>query len=89
MTSRKGPRRLISSAEVDRRVPYSRVHRWRLEQLPPEKDPFPRRIPIGENRIAYDEDEVQAWIERRIRKSTKIAGPRAKRTPLVDDWEAG
>jgi len=49
-------------------------HIWRLEQ----RDGFPKRIPIGENRIAWDEAEVNAWIESRIRagKDKNIASPR-------------
>jgi prophage regulatory protein len=64
----KGPRRLIRRDELQRRVPYSMVHIWRLEQ----RGTFPRRIPIGENRVAWDEGEVDAWIENRIRTGHKI-----------------
>ena len=73
------PRRLIRRDEVKRRVPYSFTHIWRLEQLPEDQDPFPRRIAIGENRVGWDEAEVDAWIERRIRDGRKIASPAARR----------
>ena len=66
------PRRLISSAEVDNRVPYSRTHRWRLEQ----RDEFPKRVTIGQNRVAWWEDEIGQWIADRIRAGRKIASPR-------------
>jgi prophage regulatory protein len=67
-------RRLIRRDELKRRVPYSLTHVWRLEQ----QGEFPRRITIGENRVAWDEAEVEAWIEARIRagKDKKIASPR-------------
>jgi prophage regulatory protein len=67
-------RRLIRRDELKRRVPYSLTHVWRLEQ----QGEFPRRITIGENRVAWDEAEVDAWIEARIRagKDKKIASPR-------------
>jgi predicted DNA-binding transcriptional regulator AlpA len=70
------PRRLIRRAELKRRVPFSLVHIWRLEQLPSEEDPFPKRIVIGPNSVAWDEAAVDAWLERRIRAARKIKSPR-------------
>jgi prophage regulatory protein len=82
----KGPRRLIRRDELQHRVPYSMVHIWRLEQ----RGAFPRRIPIGENRVAWDEDEVEAWIEDRIRAGHKIVAPRRRNPPtLVSSDEEG
>src|SRR5215469_16148856 len=81
MVRRKGepmspsiPRRLIRRDELKRRVPYSLTHVWRLER----RGQFPKRIVIGENRVARDEAEVDALIEARIRagKDTKLASPR-------------
>jgi prophage regulatory protein len=68
------PRRLIRRDELKRRVPYSLTHVWRLER----RGQFPKRIVIGENRVAWDEAEVDAWIEARIRagKDRKLASPR-------------
>jgi predicted DNA-binding transcriptional regulator AlpA len=40
---------------------------------------FPQRVTLGENRVAWWEDEVDAWIESRIRAGRKIAGPRRVR----------
>jgi prophage regulatory protein len=73
------PRRLISGAEVRRRVPYSNVQLWRLEK----RGEFPQRIPIGDNRSAYDEGEIDAWIEDRVRNRgrRKIASPSRHRLP--------
>jgi prophage regulatory protein len=79
MKSKQSPRRLIRRDELQRRVPYSMVHIWRLEH----RGEFPKRIPIGENRVAWDEAEVEAWLEDRIRASGKILGPRAKRMPTT------
>jgi predicted DNA-binding transcriptional regulator AlpA len=43
---------------------------------------FPKRIVIGENRVAWDEAEVDAWIEARIRagRDKKLASPRKAAT---------
>jgi len=71
----EGQRRLIGRDELRRRVPYSMVHLWRLEQ----RGDFPKRIPIGENRVAWDEAEVDQWIADRIRSGRKIQSPSRKR----------
>jgi len=39
------PRRLLTNAELDEIVPYSRTHRWRLEKA----GQFPSRVTLGEN----------------------------------------
>jgi prophage regulatory protein len=85
MTTKPRPRRLILRAELKRRVPYSMVHVWRLEQLEEDQDPFPKRITIGPNRVAWDELAVDQWIERRIRAGRKIASPR--RPPATSEAE--
>jgi prophage regulatory protein len=68
------PRRLIRRDELKRRVPYSLTHVWRLER----RNQFPKRIVIGENRVAWDSNEVDAWIEARIRagKGKTLRSPR-------------
>lgn len=53
---------LILSAEISELIPYSQNHLRRLEA----KGQFPKRIRIGENRVAWVEAEVEAWIEERI-----------------------
>jgi len=68
----KPQRRLIRRDELQRRVPYSLIHIWRLEQ----RGEFPCRIPIGPNRVAWDSDAVDEWIANRIRTAGKIAPPR-------------
>jgi len=78
------PLRLIGSAELRRRVPFSLSTIWRLEQLPADEDPFPKRIALSENRAAWDEDAVNAWLERRIRNGRKIAPPRKRKSAGSD-----
>jgi predicted DNA-binding transcriptional regulator AlpA len=74
-------RHLISGAEVSKLVPYSNAHRWRLEQ----RGEFPRRIPIGPNRSAYVAEEVDQWIEQRIRSGRKIASPSRHKSAAISD----
>jgi prophage regulatory protein len=54
---------LIKRAELQRLVPFSMVHIWRLEK----RDEFPRRVQLGPTSVAWYLDEVQGWIESRIR----------------------
>jgi prophage regulatory protein len=56
-------RRLIRRAELQRKIPFSMVHVWRLEK----RGEFPKRVSIGPNAVAWFVDEVEAWIEGRIR----------------------
>jgi prophage regulatory protein len=53
---------LILSAEISELIPYSQNHLRRLEA----KGQFPKRIRIGENRVAWLKDEIDSWIEERI-----------------------
>jgi prophage regulatory protein len=53
--------RIIRAAERRRRVPFSDMHIWRLEQA----GKFPKRIKLGDRRVGWDLDEVIAWIESR------------------------
>ena len=53
---------LILSAKISELIPYSQNHLRRLEA----KGQFPKRIRIGENRIAWLKDEVDSWIEERV-----------------------
>jgi prophage regulatory protein len=61
-------RRLIRRAEVQRRIPFSMVHIWRLEKA----RQFPRRLSIGPNAVAWFADEVDQWIESRIRAPGRV-----------------
>lgn len=54
---------LIRRRELRRRVPYSDVHIWRLERT----GLFPSRVQLGPRSVAWYEDEVTEWCEKRIR----------------------
>jgi len=56
--------RFLDSAELEEKVPYSRVHIWRLERA----GLFPKRIKIGPGRVAWDEDEVDEWLREKLRQ---------------------
>ena len=53
---------LILSTEISELIPYSQNHLRRLEA----KGQFPKRIRIGENRVAWLRAEVDNWIEARV-----------------------
>lgn len=57
--------RLISRAEVLNRTSISQPTLWRME----DRGEFPRSVRITKNRVAYNEEEVDAWIESRIKES--------------------
>jgi prophage regulatory protein len=52
----------VSFKSLKGRVPFSRAHLIRLEQ----DGKFPRRVKLGECRVAWIEAEVDEWIENRI-----------------------
>jgi len=76
------PRRLLTNAELDEIVPYSRTHRWRLEKA----GQFPSRVTLGENRVCWWQDEIQDWIDNRVRAGHRIQSPR-RRTPTTNGGE--
>lgn len=43
-------------------VPFSRQHILRLEK----RGRFPRRIHLGDNRVAWLSSEIQEWIAARV-----------------------
>jgi prophage regulatory protein len=55
--------RIIRLDEVTRKVSYSGMHIWRLEQ----RNKFPRRVQIGPNSVGWIESEIDEWIASRIR----------------------
>lgn len=56
--------KLIDWKELSQRVPYSRQHILRLEKA----GRFPLRVRIGDHRIAWVADEVDAWVQSHIDK---------------------
>ncbi len=69
-------RRIIRRAELQRLVPFSAVHIWRLEH----RGEFPLRVQLGPNSVGWYADEVARWIELRIR-----AGGRAPKRGATPD----
>jgi prophage regulatory protein len=56
-------------------VLYSNVHLLRKEA----EGTFPKRIRLGENRIGWLEDEIDAWIDARAADRSRVA-PKPKLT---------
>ena len=57
-------KRLVSKKELKTvlGIPYSHQHIARLEKA----GQFPKRIRLGQNRVAWMQSEVEAWIEERL-----------------------
>lgn len=53
---------LLRRKQVQERVNLSRSELYRLMGV----GRFPRSIPLGERAIAWDADEIEAWIQARI-----------------------
>ena len=51
-------RRIIRRAELQRLVPFSAVHIWRLEH----RGEFPLRVQLGPNSVGWYADEVARWV---------------------------
>ncbi len=75
--------RLISAPERRELVPYSDMHVWRLER----DGKFPRRIPLGANRVGWSLREVQEWIE--DRKAGRLDALEQRRKKRQDHQPAG
>jgi prophage regulatory protein len=62
---------MLAYPELDelKGIRYSRAHLWKLER----KGKFPRRIALGENAIAWDEEEIDAYLE--AKKAARPALP--------------
>ena len=54
--------RLLRKKEAAAKVGYHPVHLMRLAHA----GKFPRPVRLGENAVAFVEDEVDAWIEAKI-----------------------
>lgn len=54
--------KLLSKKEVCHRTTYSRAHLDRLEA----EGRFPKRVRLGQARVAWVEEEVKEWIASRI-----------------------
>jgi len=64
------PKRLIDKKELTKLVKYSAQHIARLEKA----GEFPKRLKLGQNRVAWLLDEVENWIEVRIQRRDSLEG---------------
>jgi prophage regulatory protein len=56
--------KLLSMGELKpcKGIPYSKPHLWRLIKM----KKFPAPVRIGQNRVAFVEDEIDAWLQGKI-----------------------
>lgn len=54
--------RLVTLGEVLNRIPYSKVHVYRLMA----SGEFPKQVEVGPQRVAWVEQEVDDWIAERV-----------------------
>ena len=59
-------KKFILLPKVQEIVPYSASHIWRLERT----GQFPQRVRLGQNRVAWLESEVNAWVDSKIAART-------------------
>ena len=57
-------KQLIDKKELTKLVKYSSVHIARLEKA----GEFPKRLQLGQNRVAWLLHEVEDWIEERVKR---------------------
>lgn len=60
---------LMSLNEAAKATSLSRTSIFKLR----ERGEFPRAVPLGERRVAFVRDEVNAWIEARIASRERSA----------------
>ena len=65
------PQKLVSKKELKSLfgIPYSFQHIARLEAA----GRFPKRIQLGQNRVAWLWEEVEAWIDERVAHRGSVA----------------
>jgi prophage regulatory protein len=59
---------IFPQLKTEKGVPYTNEHLARLEK----REEFPRRVPIGAARVAWLEEEVDAWIAKRAARRTPV-----------------
>ncbi len=67
------PRRLLRNADLDKRGIMSRVNRWRRVKA----GTFPAPVQIRPNSVAWYEDEIEAWLASRPRRTYGAPEPEA------------
>ncbi len=63
--------RFLDWSKLSPIVPYTRQHIGRLERA----GKFPRRVQLGENRVAWLESEIEAWIAERAAERDQSLRP--------------
>lgn len=85
VTGRKTGRRLLDYQAIRARgIPWSRVHLARLEAA----GKFPLHIDVGENSIAWFEDEIDDFLEAKAAEREAKAAARAKPQAARDEVAA-
>ena len=86
VTGMKTGRRLLDyQALRERGIPWSRIHIKRLEAA----GKFPLHIDIGENSVAWFEDEIDDHLEvKAAERDAKAAERAAKASPPIADLES-
>jgi prophage regulatory protein len=70
--------KLITASDLRLKgISYSKPHLWRLEK----SGKFPKRVPIGAGRYAYVENEIDEWIETRVRERDEALARSAVSSP--------
>ena len=54
--------RLISMKDLTERLPFSKVHLYRMIK----RGEFPDRVKIGKRRVCWRETEIDAWIQSKV-----------------------
>lgn len=62
------PKQLICKKELTKLVKYSTQHIARLEKA----GQFPKRLRLGQNRVAWVQAEIEDWIEERLAKRDAV-----------------
>lgn len=76
------PRRIIGWPVLRTMVPYTRQHVLKLEKV----GRFPRRVPVGDNRVGWLLSEVEAWIDARL--AERDGGAATRSLPITQDGGA-
>lgn len=63
-------RRFLRLKQVKDKTSFSTGHIYNLIK----KGEFPKQVTIGDNRVAWLEHEVDAWIDEQVAKSRERAG---------------
>ena len=72
MSREDKPRRFLRKRQVAERVGYHPVHVMRKAVDP--NDDFPRPVRLGARAVAFAEDEVDAWMTRRMAERDRKEG---------------